>query len=229
MPDIFEIRRENLRKLAKDYGGRVKLSEASGIYYSQLNNLIGKTPTRNIGEKMARKIEDKLTLIDGYLDQDHTKGVVIPTMSPDGEIVYPNKDELFFIPVVELKLIDLISQDDSFTSKKETKMITINEIKYFDIDPKKSIYTWTYSDVMYPVVKNGDMILIDLRESPIKHREKYLIKLRGEILPARIFDLGNNKLRISFDNKNMSAEYPDEEIDMKDIKIYGKIAQIITK
>lgn len=70
--DISEIRRANLRKLAKLAGGRPELAEKLEMAYAQLTHLIGKTPTRNIGPNVARRAEEVFGLTHGWLDIIHT-------------------------------------------------------------------------------------------------------------------------------------------------------------
>lgn len=69
LPDISDIRRENLRALEKEAGGRKTLSEAMDIQYSQLTNVLSTNYSRNIGSSMARKAEKAMGKPEGWLDQ----------------------------------------------------------------------------------------------------------------------------------------------------------------
>ncbi|WP_374312463.1 helix-turn-helix transcriptional regulator [Dongia sp.] len=66
---ITDVRRDNLRKLIDAMGGAtalaLKLKYANGTYLSQL---AGPNPTRTIGEKVARNIEETLKLPSGWMD-----------------------------------------------------------------------------------------------------------------------------------------------------------------
>jgi hypothetical protein len=71
--NAFEIRRKNLRQLVKDWGGPLPLAMKLG--YSNASFIVqmaGPNPSREISEKTARKIEEKLGLTAGWLDQAHT-------------------------------------------------------------------------------------------------------------------------------------------------------------
>lgn len=72
MKSVYTQRRENLRKLQVEWGGPTsmakKLGHSNGSYLAQL---IGPNPSREISEKVAREIEEKLGLPVGWLDQEH--------------------------------------------------------------------------------------------------------------------------------------------------------------
>lgn len=73
MRSTYEQRRENLRTLAREWGGPTslsrKLGHSNGSYLAQL---IGPHPSREISEKVAREVEGTLGLPLGWLDAEHT-------------------------------------------------------------------------------------------------------------------------------------------------------------
>ena len=77
--DIDEIRRENLRAEAAARGGPAALAKLlGGMSDSQMSQIIGKNPTRSIGDQLARKIEEQLELPPYHLDMME---------SPYGELI----------------------------------------------------------------------------------------------------------------------------------------------
>lgn len=72
MRTIYELRRDNLRALASQWGGPTslsrKLNHSNGSYLAQL---IGPNPSRQISEKVAREVEAKLGLPTGWMDQEN--------------------------------------------------------------------------------------------------------------------------------------------------------------
>lgn len=80
--DVNEIRRANLRNIAAKNGtpgGSAKLARKLGITDSQMGQLIGKNPKKNIGNTLARRFEAKLGLAHGWLDQPHA----VPMLDQD--------------------------------------------------------------------------------------------------------------------------------------------------
>lgn len=76
--DVYSRRKANLRNLidARFGGNQAALAETVGCKPPQVSRWLSDTATdgRNITEKSARSIEDKLRLTDGWLDQDHEAG-----------------------------------------------------------------------------------------------------------------------------------------------------------
>lgn len=73
MVEVTQIRLINLRRLIDQLGGPTalasKLKYSNGSYISQM---AGPTPTRAIGEKVARQIEKSLGYEPGWMDVDHS-------------------------------------------------------------------------------------------------------------------------------------------------------------
>lgn len=71
--DVYRTRRENLRRLAVEWGGPTslakKLGHSNGSYLAQL---IGPNPSREVSEKTARDIEQRLGLPLGWCDTEHS-------------------------------------------------------------------------------------------------------------------------------------------------------------
>lgn len=79
----MEIRLINLKKLESRYKTQVELAEAIDFSTGYLNHLM--TGHRNIGEKTARKIESKLDLPRGWMDNLHDDNLNI---FDDGEPIH---------------------------------------------------------------------------------------------------------------------------------------------
>ena len=81
MLSVYQIRRQNLRSLARQWGGPTslsrKLGHSNGSYLAQL---MGPHPTREVSEKVAREVEVKLGLPLGWLDKENPV-----TAQPDDE------------------------------------------------------------------------------------------------------------------------------------------------
>jgi phage repressor protein C with HTH and peptisase S24 domain len=71
-----ELRRENARKLASGEGGKASFARLVSMEPSQVSQLIGPNPTKNIGNSIARRIERAHHLPDGWLDMQHDESRV---------------------------------------------------------------------------------------------------------------------------------------------------------
>lgn len=66
-----DIRRENLRALAKSIGGITALAKLLDKSQSQISHLIGTNPIKNIGDRLANQIEKVFNKPHGWLDHEH--------------------------------------------------------------------------------------------------------------------------------------------------------------
>jgi SOS-response transcriptional repressor LexA len=69
--NVKDIRRQNLRALARSVGGVSKLAEHLEKSQSQISHLIGTNPVKNIGDKFAAHVESIFHKPYGWLDQMH--------------------------------------------------------------------------------------------------------------------------------------------------------------
>lgn len=73
--DISEIRLKNMRRLAADEGSGAALARRLNMAYPLLQNYIGKTPTKKIGDKTARRVEEVFKLPRGWMDRLEEEGI----------------------------------------------------------------------------------------------------------------------------------------------------------
>lgn len=66
-----EIRRENARRLADGLGGKSAFARLLQMEASQVSQIIGPNPKKNIGNSIARRIEQAHHLPEGWLDVEH--------------------------------------------------------------------------------------------------------------------------------------------------------------
>lgn len=71
MKSIYDIRRLNAHLLCEYCGSMAEFSERIQRAQTQVSRLIGKNPTRNVGEKLARHIEQCFCLPQHWLDHLH--------------------------------------------------------------------------------------------------------------------------------------------------------------
>jgi hypothetical protein len=70
LTDVYEVRRENLRKLIEQWGGPKALGIKLGYKNASfLVQMAGPNPNREITEATSRKIEQTLDLPAGWMDQ----------------------------------------------------------------------------------------------------------------------------------------------------------------
>lgn len=75
IPDmtISEIRRTTARALAAKLGGPAEFARKVGMSDSHISQLLGDKPTKNIGNKIARRFEAAFGKPEGWLDAARTE------------------------------------------------------------------------------------------------------------------------------------------------------------
>jgi hypothetical protein len=69
---IDEIRLNNMRMLISEAGGQNKFIDLVKKPQSQVSQLSGANPSKNIGNAIARHIEDSCDMPYGWMDNHHT-------------------------------------------------------------------------------------------------------------------------------------------------------------
>jgi hypothetical protein len=104
--DIFETRKKNLNVRIADMGGQAVFIDATGMNQGQVSSL--QNGGKNIGEKLARGIEQKAGWPKGCLDSD------LP-MDPIGQINAALEAASWLTPAERANVIALL------TSMKESR------------------------------------------------------------------------------------------------------------
>ena len=93
MKSIREIRRESLVRLVAGYKSQRQFAHSTGLVPAHLSQLLG--GVREMGENVARRIEEALGLASGFMSLDPEASVTLPTI----------EEALHALPADELKLL----------------------------------------------------------------------------------------------------------------------------
>ncbi|WP_317450673.1 LexA family protein [Phytohalomonas tamaricis] len=95
MKDISEVRLENARALAEQIGGTGAFAAKIDREPTQASRFMGRNPSKRIGDRLARHIEQCFNKPRGWLDFDHgskkleVDANVLPTSQPQTLHTYP--------------------------------------------------------------------------------------------------------------------------------------------
>lgn len=108
-----DVRRENARRLAEESGGFTEFAKRTGMDNSHVSQIIGKNPKKNIGNIIAKRIEDAYNLPEGSLDippgQEATSDSVTPHDEDDTPLRF---DEPLGIPGA--RRVELLDEDSPY-------------------------------------------------------------------------------------------------------------------
>jgi len=102
LPDMgvtsSSIRLANLRKLIEGAGGPAQAARRLEMDDSQLSQIAGKNPIRNVGTTLARRIEKAFSKPEGWLDVPHSQ-MLLQAVEAD-ENVSPARDLRAEVPLI---------------------------------------------------------------------------------------------------------------------------------
>ena len=119
------IRLANLRNLIKRAGGPADAARKLDMDDSQLSQIAGKTPIRNIGATLARRIEKAFKRPEGWLDVPHSQ-LLLP-QPPADENVAPARDLRNEVPLISwVQAGDWRNLEDNFHAGDAERWVATN-------------------------------------------------------------------------------------------------------
>lgn len=146
------IRKTNLASLLDDHlkaskgNSKATFSELISVSPSQLSQVMGENSVRNIGDKLARKIEVALSLPGGWLDTLH-----LP--SGDGEVEYAGVVKEGFVPVVGEAILGIDGSVDMIEFRSGWLQMYSADKQAYGLKVK--------GDSMFPRIQSGEFVLIE--------------------------------------------------------------------
>ena len=196
---------------------------------NNLNNFI-KNNYKSINEFCVKNNED-YSAIHRYLSGSLQIGNIVVKRFED---IFNLKRGEFDKPNAQYKLVQipLFTSTGSFTSvdifldRKPNQFAYIDWMSFneFGINKNLAIGITYDNDSMYPDIKDGWSILVDLSEKEIIDGEDYAILVNNKIQFRKIyFSVNSSKLVLKPNN----PQFPEAILDIKDVVIIGKPIYIL--
>ncbi|HBP5544003.1 TPA: helix-turn-helix transcriptional regulator [Pseudomonas aeruginosa] len=231
MIDISTIRRTNALSLAEQEGGTGAFASRIDREPTQVSRLIGSNPTKNIGNKLARHIEECFDLPRGWLDVLHGKHIfeaphfqakaVSPLPSADADAerdlmplsTWEEGDPLD-LDEVEIPYFDEIQVaagggrfPDLELAKRKIRFPR-SVLHESGVNPKYAVCVNVTGNSMDPLIADGAVIGIDMSVNAITDGEIYALKHDDLLRVKFVYRLPGGGIRLRSYNRD---EYPDEE------------------
>ncbi|MDF2867538.1 MAG: ymfK [Gammaproteobacteria bacterium] len=221
--NVKDIRRDNMRALAESIGGITAMAERLGKSQSQISHLIGYTPIKNIGDRIAAEVEKAFGKPFGWLDRDHF-GITEEAATHAQRIV----SQYITVPLiswVEANQWQYLQKDYPPT-RAETIIPVITKIN------KKSFALRMHNDSMQTnhslTIPHGAVAVIDIGAKPkqgdlivVANAKKYDPDSKQEALMGQYTTEGGRRLVKPLNDKHQATEINSNMI------INGVIRQII--
>ncbi len=187
--EITEIRRTNLIALIDEkFGGnRAAFCRNTGKHPNLMNLVLSVNPAirRNIGEKLARDLETKLGLSEGWLDQPREGG---------------SAGRVYTFPIVRLDALDKSGIE---------KIVLGQDVAARALDRPSSManvkVAYAVNNDMAPAISQGDMMFVDTAAKDLDRSGTYVLLRDTEVFVRRITRLITGATKVSADNDPQSA------------------------
>lgn len=214
--DNADIRRTNLRILIQEFGAN-SVTEKLQMERSQLSQISGRNPTRNIGPTLARKIEIAFGRPHGWLDVAHGR----PGLS-----LRTSAGELIEIP----KLAIRASAGTGVMRPEVEEVVGLMQVRTEWVqrnitcsNPKNLRTIMAHGDSMAPTFSDGDIVWIDTGVHLIEIDGVYVVAIGDELYIKRFQRRPIEKaLWMISDNK---AKYEPQIVDrlqLKQLEVLGR-------
>jgi len=208
---MINIRRQRLVQLISKYPTQQKLADEIGVTNGYISQLV--RGHREIGEKMARKIEAKLGLADGYLDNDEC----LDYTSANGNHEVIKLGRFTRVPVV-----GMIRPNGSTWEGMEMNSLGDGFINYATKD-LKAYAIRCMGDALKPRIKDGEYVIIEPDMPVLSGDEVAILSLDGEYMLKTFEYTRNGKLYYTSINEDTLKE----SIELDQIKGFYLISAIV--
>ncbi|GAA4400456.1 S24 family peptidase [Quisquiliibacterium transsilvanicum] len=238
MKTVGEVRRENLGLLRDRYGTWPALNIALGrsARDATLGQIWNRNPDsktgrpRQMGDRLARAIEQCLELPEGWLDVPHEA----PTSAPQGDAVAPpqsggSRPKIAWHSVIAWETpADLPDNEFALVSRRAVKLAAGNGKLVFEDEelpplPFRAdwlrgrrvtkhanlVIVYAEGDSMEPDIRDGDAVLLDMGQREIVDGQVYAIDYGGHLRVKRLQKRWDGGLIILSDN---NEKYPPESL-----------------
>lgn len=170
---------------------------------------------REVGAALARRIEARMRVARGWLDQPQwtpstvitSRGVSVPRL----EDLRASMGAGLFPPEHE-QIVDRIDLDEQWV-RSQFRILT---------SPKNLAFVVGWGDSMAPTYKHGDILFVDLGITEVKVDAVYVYTLRSELYIKRLQRLPDTTLRVISDNKQYEPYILDRG-SRKEMRTHGRV------
>jgi len=218
MKTIAEIRLSNARRLLSSRGmSMTAFGRATGMTVQQVSAVIGSHPSRNIGDQLARRIEDFFKQPTGWLDHNHWqtswRNSPSANRSTAQNLTKSGQDELATIPHLDVSTGPMtIDAPLEANHDREPYVVSASFLSRMRINPESAAVMFVAGSGMAPRIEDGDLMLVNCDDTAITSGNVYLVNLAGEASVKRLFRRPDGGLRVVCDNPD-KTRYPDWELD----------------
>lgn len=222
MRSVNDVRKENLIVLRERFKTLANLNLAIGKKKtdSTLSQIInGAKDTRsgnvkNLGDRLAREMETKLSLGYGWMDADHSNEA------------FPEDDDLIYLRRLNVSACCGASGVQNYEDEAFVEQIQVSR-PWFQENISK-IREQGYElitasgDSMEPTFRNGDLIVVDRQDRDLKRDGVFCVLVDGDLYVKRVQRIPGAVLFISDNSLYRPFEIPIKEVEFR-LQVLGRV------
>lgn len=93
-------------------------------------------------------------------------------------------------------------------------------LRRLGVDPVNAVCVSVKGDSMEPVLKDGSTVGVDVGRKNIVDGKMYAVSVRGLLKIKVLAQISSNIVRVKSYN---SSEYPDEDVNIEDVRVEGRV------
>lgn len=224
---ITDTRLTNLLMWRNDYPSDAAFANAIGMSASFFGQL--KRGERSVGEKLARKIEARLSKPTGALDLQETPNEETYVQTSKSVLLWDDVNDL---PEGEFVLVDQIDAKaacgDGYTNgdypvHREPLAFRTDFIKRSKARSTQLKTIDASGDSMLPTICDGDCLLLDLTQNRVENGNVYAFVVEGQLFVKRLY-LHNGLIVAHSDNQqDPRYKYDEQYSEDTPVKIIGRV------
>lgn len=221
----FEIRQRRLLQLLQTRfdNSQTKLAEAIGrtsAYVSFLFTDKDLPHHKNLGEKLARHIEESLRLPEGWLDGEEENGKPEARQPTPESVQTPEGFTLIKKTVISVepgtgRLVyeDEVSPPMAFRTEWLTKR---------GLNTRGLIFAYAKNEIKGSRIQRGDLLMLDAGQTSLRDGHTYALQLGDELSIRKV-----TRKTLSFVLHSGDSESQDEELTLEEAKQLHVIGRVV--
>jgi phage repressor protein C with HTH and peptisase S24 domain len=217
--DITTIRRQKLAEIIRQEGSQSAVARKIDTDPSYLSQIMSSKGRRNVGEALARRIEERFNKVSGWMD-DHREPPPYQEVNQEQESIL---SEFILIPRYQVAASmgpgEVLSDEDQINGHLAFKNIWLQKRR---LNPQYLTVIDAVGDSMHPTISNGDVLLVDLRQKePIDNRI-FVLRMEDQLYAKRLHTRPNHVINIQSDNP-LSPPFDLNLENSEGVSIIGRV------